>query len=61
MMTIFGLGILLFVVLVALYVFSIIDPRMRRHFEKLWNAVFWNVSLRTFIEGYLPSVYALFL
>jgi hypothetical protein len=51
--------ILLALVLLVMFIWAKLDPSYESWWLKLRNAVFWNVSLRIFIEGYLPTAYEL--
>ena len=51
--------ILLALVLLVMFIWAKIDQSYESWWLKLRNAVFWNVSLRIFIEGYLPTAYEL--
>ena len=39
---------------------ALIDSRIRQSWRKARNTVFWNGTLRTYIEGYLPATFELF-
>jgi hypothetical protein len=45
------------IVYLVISVLALCDQKCRKTKFELWNALFWNASLRIFIEGYLPTVY----
>ena len=53
------MAILLVLLICIIGVLAMIDNTFKNAWLKLRNAVFWNASLRIFIEGYLPAVYEL--
>jgi hypothetical protein len=53
------IAILLVLLMCILGVLAMIDQTYKKAWLKLRNAVFWNASLRIFIEGYLPAAYEL--
>lgn len=50
---------LLLLIVFVLFSLSCFDRKFMVKLNKLRYALFWNLSLRTFMEGYLPSVYEL--